>query len=510
MSKGKTWLEKVIPLDRPEYAKQPEALLTDLIWRSKGSSLSEIKLPRESSSDDDLSRLVRLVPEQINSSKKEKLIETKPFAKDVDVSSLVLNPSGSFSLVKAVLNSLIAPKSRGDKSYAFVPLYPDITAFQTLHGLVNKGGPPDLARVIEKMGWLGGADAEGCVAYMLLTVMEPSSKPGDGFTGFLDYLLPEISRQTWNKLTSEYSGHSFPENWPGVRPQEIDVSGGPSIIAQSHKITPFHWFWKKWSTLCNPQNRWYKVLPARRFTDWATCLLRTGLAFSYLWEANFLVMLHNCISEEYKFRQQNLMGERMALSAFTRMLTSGAALATIESPRIPASQKHAWNALGNMLARGYLIRHELENLPEEDSILQDVGSFVSSWISSLPMDDLQKLSTPPPIDSNTAPNLRDFVRNLLRPRATDDDTQDQADFYYLARSNSRSFWFQPGPEWFVVVTSLLSLHPGGKCTLEMLLDDLHMLGLHVERWILVEMLEEAGLSTDSPDADNALVITSGF
>ncbi len=42
------------------------------------------------------------------------------------------------------------------------------------------------------------------------------------------------------------------------------------------------------------------------------------------------------------------------------------------------------------------------------------------------------------------------------------------------------------------------------------MDDLRMLGLKVERRTVVEMLEEAGLSTDSPDADNALVIQSGF
>jgi hypothetical protein len=96
------------------------------------------------------------------------------------------------------------------------------------------------------------------------------------------------------------------------------------------------------------------------------------------------------------------------------------------------------------------------------------------------------------------------------PRSSDDDLIDQADFYYLARSNSRHTWFHPGPEWLVVVTSLLCQGPGGQCTLGALLEDLASLGVRVDRSVLVGLLEEAGLSTDSPDADNALVIRSGF
>jgi hypothetical protein len=40
--------------------------------------------------------------------------------------------------------------------------------------------------------------------------------------------------------------------------------------------------------------------------------------------------------------------------------------------------------------------------------------------------------------------------------------------------------------------------------------DLASLGIRIERSVLVALLEEAGLSTDSPDADDALVIRSGF
>jgi hypothetical protein len=128
----------------------------------------------------------------------------------------------------------------------------------------------------------------------------------------------------------------------------------------------------------------------------------------------------------------------------------------------------------------------------------------------MPDDLLTKLATPLRPGKDKAKNQKEFVRYLLQARAADDDREDQADFYYLARAHTRNFWFQPGPEWLVVVTSLLSGTAGSECTLGMVLNDLSNLGIRVERWVLVSMLEEAGLSIDSPDADNALVIRSGF
>ncbi len=126
------------------------------------------------------------------------------------------------------------------------------------------------------------------------------------------------------------------------------------------------------------------------------------------------------------------------------------------------------------------------------------------------MNELLILGAPLQPQRRTANNQKEFVRYLLLERSSDDDFVDQADFYYLARSNSRHLWFHSGPEWLVVVTSLLCESPGGHCTLGSLLQDLSCLGVAVDRSTLVGLLEEAGLSTDSPDADNALVIRSGF
>src|SRR5687768_2644305 len=129
MDQNSMWLEEILQLDRPEYSKQPEALLTDLLWRSNGSELStRIKLSRESP-------LLRLVPRRVREGGKSDIVETIPIAERTDISALILSPDGDPVPVKALLTSLLAPKSRGDKSLACVPIHPDVTVLQTLHGL---------------------------------------------------------------------------------------------------------------------------------------------------------------------------------------------------------------------------------------------------------------------------------------------------------------------------------------------------------------------------------------
>ena len=496
-TKARNWLDEILPLDRPEYAKQPEALLTDLLWRSKGSSIAkQIKITREGKNS-------KLVPRRNNGTQKQ-VVETIPFAEKSDISNLVICPSGVANPVKALLYSLQAPKARGDKSLACVPVYPDVVMLQTLHGLVNKPSPPDLAHTIEMVGWLGGSDGEGQVASIFINATKTKIGIEQGFSGLLDNMIPEIITQAWVALSGG--------QWPRVAAGEID-GGQRSIIGKHYQATPFRWFWDKWSALCSPDANWHGILPARRFADWAMCLLRTGLSFAYIWEANYYTLLQEVIIEELENRE-NKASVLKARRVFARMLEDGATLASIESPRIPAVQKHAWNSLSNLLARGHEIRRKLdENIgsvlsPEDLSL--DTVTFIEKWVSTLALDDLKKMAIRPSVSSNTAPNVREFVRYLLKPRSSDDDTMDQADFYYLAKTNSKSFWFQPGPEWFVVETSLLGGHPGSKCTLGNLLDDLRKLGVRIERSILIEMLEEAGLSTDSPDADNAIIINSGF
>src|SRR5207249_1703029 len=147
------------------------------------------------------------------------------------------------------LRSCLAPRGRGDKSDACVPIHPSVIALQTLHGLVNKDSPSNLAKAIETMAWLGGAPTHGSAAanYIALFAARPAD-PRQGLTGFIDSLLPEIARHVWVQLPAQV--HATPlawPAWPGVQ-ATTPAPAAPSPITQ-HTRTPFWWFWQKWQTL---------------------------------------------------------------------------------------------------------------------------------------------------------------------------------------------------------------------------------------------------------------------
>jgi hypothetical protein len=516
MQNPENWLDEILPFPRPEYAKQTESLLTDLLWRSEGSSLvhqpdgpliHKLADLKQASSGTNTSDPDRLIPKRRHGGSL-KLFETMPVAETTDVASLIACPPGTQTPTKAVLHSSLAPRARGDKSEACVPLHSDVVALQTLQGLVNKQSPANLALAIETMGWLGGGPALGCVAATYLEAVKSSSNPQDGMTGLLEALFPLIAKHVWASLPAHFQA-SPPawQAWPEIR-AVIPATQSAARLAV-HNRTPFAWFWRKWKSLCNRERGWHELLPSRRFADWALCLLRTGLAFAYLWEADFFSRLHESVAT----RQTPQVGQTNIIR-MRSLLVDGAVLASFEPPSVPASQKGVWPATSELIARGYEARKNFYDdlAVNGDSVGPASGltEQLENWVNGLSPQRVANLSRPLQTLRRTANNQKEFVRYLILPRSSDDDSVDQADFYYLARSNSRHLWFHPGPEWLVVMTSLLCEAPGGQCTLGAVMDDLACLGVRIERSVLVGLLEEAGLSTDSPDADNALVIRSGF
>jgi hypothetical protein len=505
------WLDEILPLPRPEYAKQTEALLTDLLWRSAGSTLGsnelfdrlkDLKAPGGTKTIDPN----RLVPKRRHGGS-TRLLETIPLAESVDLSGLVSLTPNTSSPVAATLASCLAPRARGDKSDAVVPVHPSAVCFQTLHGLVNKENPANLALAIETMGWLGGGPTLGSVAATFLAPYSTTQVPvTDGVTGFLDSVFPVVARHVWASLPGHFQVNiSDWPIWPSLEPAFVATTS-PAALSEYSK-TPFTWFWGKWQRLCDASRQWHDLLPPRRFVDWALCLLRTGLAFSYLWEAEFFCRLHERMNELLR------PGSHPA-NRLRSMLTEGMTLAVFEPPFVPAIQKDSWPATSQVLARGYEARKRFYDFIDHDRAGPDMQPLVSrldAWLHSLTSHELEELAAPLETNSRTANNQKEFVRYLLRERTSDDDVVDQADFYYLARTNSRRHvWYHPGPEWLVVLTSLLCEKPGGETTLGVLIGDLTSLGVRVDRSVLIGLLEEAGLSTDSPDADDALVIRSGF
>jgi hypothetical protein len=502
-----SWLDAALPLDRPEYSKQTEALLTDLLWRSEGSTLTEVATHLAGLETTKKQKLERIVFEKIGKASPA-VFESIPIAKETDISPILAGPRAKECLT-ALLFGLRAPRSRAYKSLSAVPVHPDLVALQTLHGIVNKENPANLAKIIERFGRLGGSDGAGAVARRFLGGFETQPLAQRGLAGAASAVYTTVSKAVWDELRTQAaaSGKPLPE-WPTVKAREYETTDSPPHVALLPR-TPFKWFWTKWVVLCDRERGWLDHLPERRWVDWSLALLRAALAFGYLWEAEWYVRIYDRMVERRRGLEQGSAREKLL-----GLLNGQFTLAVVHPRQLAPSQKRMWAALGDNVARGYEFRRRLiaffGNNPSNQPEAGDPRTTLPEWIDALSAENLAMLGESLPVTASTATNTKEFVRYLMLQRSADDDSSDQADLYYLARSQQSHFWIELGPEWLVVETALLAGRPGHSCTLRMLLDDLASLGVSVDRSTLVAMLEDTGLSADSPDADDALVIESGF
>jgi len=528
MSK-RLWLEVIVDLLRPEYPKQPEAILTDLIWRSPGSSLGvddggwrELSTLKVKSGGRKYP-MTRLVFVSDPPSKPYPAV-TFNIAVETRTDSLFTDNANGEAFLRAFLSSLEAPRTKKVKSTACVPVDPNLVVLQTLHGLVGKWSPANVARIVETVAWHGGAEAaeaadqgdqvvvKWAAASCFLEVASRSS-PGTGLPQLLAMVSRAVADHCWESYHQQGQAPARPAKWPGVKPRPV----GGGVISPLHAHpTPFKWFWGHWKRLCDGnEGSWFDELPTRRWVDWALCLLRTGLAFGYLWNAKLMVHVYKATREVIEDRGKQ--DERDALWAF---LDGEYQLGRVNDPSLLKTHRNVSSALKQVLLDGEKAKQGLSQMQQvlDEQGLEEMPPCKDKTLREYIEEEwLGRVAQIPPgrftagEETPSFPkNVHEFIRYALRQRSSEDDSRDQEDLYYVARSEGRNFWFEPGPEWLVVVASLCTGRPGGTCTLHELIGDLRLLGLHVARPVLVRLLEDAGLTTDSPDADEAIIIKSAF
>lgn len=486
-------LDALLSLPRPEYAKQTELVLVDLLWRSRGTRLGEVNALGGLAAEPTAGRATRrLVLETLKRGNKL-VTQTAPFVLDAARDGIFADPGDAELFSKAMLNSVAAPRSQRDHSKTCAPVHRGSIPLQTLSGAVNKNAPPNLARAVEVMAQLGGAGYEGAAGALLAAALDQTSE--DLPSKFFDHVAPVV----WAR-----EGNANLQDWPGVLslvlpPDAGDHRGLGGLCASG----PQGWFWTRWNDLLNPASGWRDALPDRRFVDWATCLARTGLAMTYLWEAaTFRALRDLCLDPGPE-----------AWDRFRSMFISPTLLAI--APRAtPAAEKHINGLLDAGLGDGYYARAAILEASEGEALRDLALDLDGGWeAAAAGLEDLGLERKDAYRDPKQAPKtLKEFVRYLMLARVAGGAGADEADLYYLARTDrrGRQIWVEPGPEWMVVVASLATGGPGRQCTLQDVMADLRRMGISIERATLVDLLEGAGLTQDSPDADDAIVINSGF
>jgi hypothetical protein len=371
-------------------------------------------------------------------------------------------------------------------SYPALPLVRAAAFLQNTRGVKAKQNPANYALIIEQLYALGSpVPAGGGAAAKWFSVLS----------------IPETN--SLFRALDTLAGQMVPDD-DGAPAPVVFRSAPPDIAALPHPVwlqnvaTPFVWFRQAWDTFCTPE--WRSALPRRRWSDWASCIIRTAMGMAYLWESYFFRDLCDYLAEPAPVAPFEIPRHRELLKWTGRdeALTTRDVNSRI---RQVISIGHA-SRLTFQSALDPLVASQ-PDLPSR-SLQSMIGAVANSLAREVnPFAALLNDSK-----RNQGPNTWETVVYSLQCRA---ETGTDADFYSVLSRRSRRFLVvEPGPEWLVVIASLAAGAPGRHTTLGQVKANLAMLGLFPSRETLVQELEQAGLAGSSHDSDDALEVVSAF
>lgn len=483
--------EDLLGLNRPEYAGYGEVLLSSLAW-----SLTEHGRPRlrgEGGADPGL--VYEYAQPYHAPSRKIPIHDVRPLARGrvariSDAEGICFPHDGGIE--EAFLDAFRGVIPEKGNSYPAVPLVKSAPFLQDSRGVKAKDGPANFAKIIERIYALGAPSRVG---------------PSDAARRWYSVLaLAEHHRlfRTLDRLAQELT-----EQYPRVLGQDAANApsdtqrGDPAVSWLAGRSTPFRWFHGAWNTFC--RREWREALPRRRWCDWASCILRTGIGMAYLWEARF----HSRVAEylagdDSKPDTEWILGDDDDLLRWT-MASEAISSRDVGGKlrKLLAEGHEIRNHLTRCLASARKLRPNLDPAKDElSSILVALRRVVEKESPNV-FEDLLAQGI-----RSGAPNTQETVKYSLQCRA---ETGAEADFYSLLARRSRRFLVvEPGPEWIVVMAGVAAGAPGRPTTLGSVERQLRLLGLMPSRESLVHELERAGLAGSSHDADEALVVAPSF
>ncbi len=467
----------VIGLPRPEYVAAPELLISSLAWR-----LFEVP---ELGGDDPRPVALTYRSEGRNS-KLLNFIETSPRSEMQQTNwAAALRRAGirptkpDCNLGQGVADAIGGVRAAKAKGQAATPFAPGLAMLQNSRGILGKVNPPNLGLLLELAYSYGHAEYH-------------SNKAAGTLAGRWESAVSH--RLTQDRLLAAVEAATQASLMPGIRPVQSSANtalDGAGLLAGQ---TPFGWFFDAWVKLTS--EAWVEALPARRWVDWATTVLRLGVGFAYLWEAAWY---------ESVAREALRPGLGLPPPHFDSLMREVVDLIPWRDSRESTSVRDIGPLVNSRIRRGSHIRAVIENWRAD---IDDQATWAEGWsalrTSGETLDAIQAAM----VGSEAyGVNVREAVRYSLLTRG---ETGAFADHYGLLRQRGRYLVVEPATEWIAVAASLSAAGPGEETNVGVVLSELSRLGLNPSLGELVQRLETAGLARGSADADQAVVVQCAY
>ncbi len=259
--------------------------------------------------------------------------------------------------------------------------------------------------------------------------------------------------------------------------------------------TPFSWFRETWDRLTSPA--WVEALPARTWADWAMALIRSGLAFGYLWEIRWHQTIARLVLQG---------GDQLREVTWEGLVAE----ANQRGPLIDWVDQSAPTGMRDLASKLKATCKTYAGLNEEVRTAFQSGTptSVGEALRSASEDQQHRERFKEALQPGSNENCYELVRYMILGGTTHGR---HAEHYYLLRKVGPRFTIvDPATEWIAAITSLSMDAPGSETNLSAVSMSLRQLGLDPSTGELTKHLELAGLARGAHDADGAIVVRSAF
>jgi hypothetical protein len=487
----------LFPLNEPDHIGFPELLISALVSRER-----EVPAWRDNAAGgaDQKKLLAYTVNGKLDVRGFETVI-TEPkqgvggsgwstWVEAVKTSMTLVDPDYD-DLAAALKESLKGVQIRHSKIQrgAVVPMSTAMALLQNSRGVLGKGGPSNFGLILEQMYSLGnGYSNDASAAALLVRAFDLQENN--------DVLIRALSSAVTNGIID---GRNIVES---NRATHNPVS--PSFLAPGSS-SPFGWFAEVWPRLTS--DAWVSALPARRWIDWATTVLRLSFGLGILWESKWYEELGREILSE---GLGDIDPDRIIKNVNSRSLMTWHSRGTEERGR------NVQQEIRSTLTIGYHVKSIVTEVVSNVSGLESAGmAEVTSALRN--PDVIKKLTQQKKLsfaqtNKSSLQHRWDAVESCLTTRNTLGGNE--IDHYGLliakGNKNARFRIVEPSTEVMAVIGSLSNYMPDGECRIGDVKRNLRSLGLRPALSELVNALEGAGLCRRTADADESAVVRSAF
>jgi hypothetical protein len=488
-------------LNRPEYVPIPEVFISAIAW-SLARRKERVEFIVGGEPADGLAYARRDA-----GAKQTKMVTATSMPKQGDerhdalvaslVSSLQIDASKAVEAAKVILQE-IEVRAGGSLRSAAVPLTLELALLQDVPGVTGKKNPANYALLVEQFFTLGGGKGRAADLWLgSLNDAKVGAVPG-WLNDAVKVLIPA------GCTTAAEAAHA------GLLMDTVAPKAAPEWLNQLEE-NPFRWFAVSWTNLC--KQGWIDAMPRRRWTDWATCLLRTTFGSGFLFEAHLMQsMTCALVSDEAPDDVVSTM-----LDTSRRLLPWDELQSRPARDVKPVIMSLSANAAA---CQGILewLGSEYADFPQPDKFyssptgLQDWLSAARAVVTGDKAKVQQRIAER--LDAATTKGgagkniYLTILYSLLGRGAFAED-----DLYGVIQSlgsAGRMSCVEPGQEWLVAIASLASRKPQQLSRLGDLTRALHSIGIAPSIPMLVRKLESYGLARSSHDADEAVEIQPAF